>query len=209
MSNYKLVYFDGRGLAEPSRILLAYSGIPFEDQRLKAVVDANGKHDRSEFLALKPTLPFGQVPVLHADGEVIPQSRVIERFLARKAGLLGSNDLETTRLEAISECVRDIRDGFMKVKEIEDKKAEYISTELPQAIGFLTKYVSKTGSPGFSIGNRLSYPDFQIYYLIWVLNDMKVTTMETFGETLHAIYNSVAENANVKKYVENRATSPW
>jgi glutathione S-transferase len=33
-----------------------------------------------------PEMPFGQVPLLEVDGQVICQSRVIEGFLARRFG---------------------------------------------------------------------------------------------------------------------------
>ena len=32
---YKLVYFDARGRMEATRLALEYSGIPYEDQRIK------------------------------------------------------------------------------------------------------------------------------------------------------------------------------
>jgi glutathione S-transferase len=35
MPSYKIVYFDGRGRAELSRLILAASGTPFEDVRVK------------------------------------------------------------------------------------------------------------------------------------------------------------------------------
>ena len=35
MSNYKLYYYNLRGRAELSRLILYYSGIPFEDIRLE------------------------------------------------------------------------------------------------------------------------------------------------------------------------------
>lgn len=43
---YKLYYFDIRGLAEPTRILLAYGGIEYEDVRLS----------KEEWPALKPSM---------------------------------------------------------------------------------------------------------------------------------------------------------
>ena len=47
----KLTYFNIPGLGEPIRLVLALSGVPFEDYRFA---------DRDEFLALKPKLRFGQ-----------------------------------------------------------------------------------------------------------------------------------------------------
>jgi glutathione S-transferase len=41
------------------------------------------------FAQLKPTLPFGQLPVLEVNGIVIPQSVAITRYLAREHGLYG------------------------------------------------------------------------------------------------------------------------
>jgi glutathione S-transferase len=35
MPSYKVVYFDGRGRAELSRLILTASGTPFEDVRVK------------------------------------------------------------------------------------------------------------------------------------------------------------------------------
>jgi hypothetical protein len=34
MSNYKIVYFDGRGRAEVSRMILAAAGVKFDDVRV-------------------------------------------------------------------------------------------------------------------------------------------------------------------------------
>ncbi len=40
-----------------------------------------------EFPALKPTLPTGALPVLEVAGVLYPQSKAIEMYIARKAGL--------------------------------------------------------------------------------------------------------------------------
>ena len=80
-SSVQLLYFDLPGLGEPIRFLLAHLGVPFEDRRFKA---------REEFLALKPTLVFGQVPCLKIDGQELFQSSAILRALAQKFDVSGT-----------------------------------------------------------------------------------------------------------------------
>ena len=77
----ELLYFDLPGLGEPIRLLLAHLGVAFEDRRFKA---------REEFLALKPTLKFGQVPCLKLDGVELFQSSAILRALAQKFDVSGT-----------------------------------------------------------------------------------------------------------------------
>lgn len=76
---YKLTYFDGRGLAETSRYLLALAGAKWEDHRLPIEFKPDGPPVRAEFDALKASgaLPFGQVPLLEFDGKKIAQSKAI------------------------------------------------------------------------------------------------------------------------------------
>merc|ERR1712154_40127 len=77
MSTIKLTYFDLRARAEPCRLLLAYAGSKYEDERLPAPWD-----NMAPWTTLKPNTPWGQVPLLSWDGEVIAQSMACARFLA-------------------------------------------------------------------------------------------------------------------------------
>merc|ERR1711971_359648 len=52
----KLTYFNLRGRAEPSRLLLAYGGIKYEDCRLTPAFE-----DPKEWSALKPKTPYGSL----------------------------------------------------------------------------------------------------------------------------------------------------
>ena len=72
----KLTYFNLRGRAEPTRLLLAYGGIEYEDCRL-----VPGFVDPKEWMVLKPNTPYGSVPLLEWNGEVLAQSMAIARYL--------------------------------------------------------------------------------------------------------------------------------
>ena len=71
MTDIKLTYFDGKGRAEISRHILSYAGVRFTDERLNF----------EQFGALKPSLPYGQVPILNYKGQEICQSITIARYM--------------------------------------------------------------------------------------------------------------------------------
>ena len=86
MSDIKLSYFNARGRAETARLILAHaggagglyeaedeglllSGVRYIDQRLTA----------DQFNKVKPRLPYGQLPTIKFEGEVICTSMAIAR----------------------------------------------------------------------------------------------------------------------------------
>merc|ERR1712170_132133 len=89
MPNVKLTYFNLRARGEPCRLLLAYGGIKYEDNRIAPPWDPT-----STWSSLKPTTPFGQLPVLSWDGVEICQSMAAARFIAREVGLAGNSSLD-------------------------------------------------------------------------------------------------------------------
>merc|ERR1711982_283411 len=56
MPNVKLTYFNLKARGEPCRLLLAYGGIKYEDERIPPPWDPT-----STWASLKPTTPFGQL----------------------------------------------------------------------------------------------------------------------------------------------------
>ena len=72
MPEVKFVYFDGQAKGELGRILLSLGGIDFKDERISVTSGA--------WPLLKPSTPFGQLPLLYWDGEELAQSMAIARW---------------------------------------------------------------------------------------------------------------------------------
>src|SRR3954469_18273303 len=101
MTKPKLTYFDApvsRG--EECRLALHLAGVDFEDNRLK----------RDQWMALKPTTPYGSVPILEMPGHPpLAQSNAILVLIGRRHGLHPKDDFEAARHEAMMMHVEDLR----------------------------------------------------------------------------------------------------
>merc|ERR1712179_460514 len=153
MPNIKLTYFDLRARAEPCRLLLAYGGLQYEDERIPASLDLfyflhsgnlqefDISFGHSKWGALKLTMPFGQLPVLQWGNEVICQSMACARFVAREVG----QDLINA----------EVKQFFTKDKAGLKKHAE---VTVPTALMQLeTKLASRGGQ--FFVGNNFTWAD--------------------------------------------------
>lgn len=67
MSQIKLTYFNLRARAEPARLILAYAGVKYTDHRIPYPGD-----DPKPWAEMKPSTPYGQLPLLQFGGEVGP-----------------------------------------------------------------------------------------------------------------------------------------
>ncbi len=53
-------------------------------------------------------MPFGQVPVLEKDGEMICQSIAIARYVAREHGLAGKDNWTQAQADMVVDCIMDL-----------------------------------------------------------------------------------------------------
>lgn len=76
----------------------------------------------------KLALNMDRAPVVLVDGKhTIGSSKTIERYLARRLGLMGSNELEAAHIDAVTEHIRDIKDKYQKAKADPADKAKYFA----------------------------------------------------------------------------------
>ncbi|XP_078054029.1 glutathione S-transferase Mu 3-like [Mustelus asterias] len=159
-----LGYWDIRGLAQPIRLLLEYSGTKYEEKLYSCGEAPN--YDKSCWFDVKPKLEldFPNLPYL-LDGDVkITQSNAIMRYIARKHKLEGETEEEKIRVDMLENQAMDFRMGFVRLSynpDFEKLKADYLKT-LP---GLLKQFSEFLGKKPWFAGDKITFVDFQMYEL--------------------------------------------
>ncbi|KAL3668104.1 hypothetical protein V7S43_006968 [Phytophthora oleae] len=194
-SQIKLTYFAGPGRAELSRLILSAGNVSFEDERL----------DRDAFLAIKPTLPLGQVPVLEVDGTTYSQSMAIARYAAKLTGLYPQNPLECLRVDMVSESLVDIKALITEVTyrtPDEATKAEKTKTLLEESVPKTFKLLEGFVQKGpFFLGDKMTYADLQLFDLVKnALANFAGFSLDKYPK-LTGLVAKVEANPNVAAYL--------
>jgi glutathione S-transferase len=199
MSKPKLTYFDApvsRG--EECRLALHVAGVDFEDHRIK----------RDEWAALKPTTPYGSLPLFELPGQpVLAQSNAILVLIGRRYGLHPKDDLEAARHEAMMQSIEDLRAQVSPTLRMSDeadkKKARELlaSTAIPTWGGYAEKQV---GDGPFFGGAAIHVVDFKIYmglrwFISGALDHIPATVFDPFPK-LNRVYAAVRDHAGVKAW---------
>ncbi|XP_062523113.1 glutathione S-transferase Mu 4-like [Corticium candelabrum] len=166
----KLGYWKVRGLAQPIRLMLTYTGEEFEDTRyekLTAETAAEWLDKDKKTLGLAfPNLPY------LIDGDVkVTQSNAILRYLGRKHDMCGKTPNEQLRVDICASQVMDMRNAFIALSynktgasrdKWEELKTEYIS-KLPATLKLFSDFL---GDQKWLAGNNLTFPDFHFYEML-------------------------------------------
>nr|UZD11055.1 glutathione s-transferase 5 [Macrocystis pyrifera] len=199
-----LSYFDMPALGEPLRLALAMTGLPWEDQRVS----------KEEFMAMKPSLPYNQLPTLEVDGTLIPQSLAQMRYIGKIGGLYSEDPIEAAFADAAMEAVIDMHFHLRPTvheqdptKKMEMRKA-MTDTFLPTWLGNLERALKTAGGSYFA-GGKLSIGDiYVVCRLNWlqkgVLDGIPATIVDEYP-LLCALIKSVMSEPRIVKYVESRA----
>jgi len=209
MSTYKLTYFDLHAVGEGARFLFAFAGQKYEDNRIKFDVANIGKPEfkhSEEWVALKPSTPFGKLPILEVDGEVISQSKSIERFLAHRFGLGGSDEIQSAKVDSVIDQLNDVCNAMMKAHFAGgEEKSSFFANTLPGDLAVLEAFAAKNGQDAF-VGDNITWAD--IKFLCFLPGVPIVTLAENFPH-LKKIAARVNANEGIKSWLENRPKRPF
>jgi glutathione S-transferase len=199
MSKIRLTYFDApvsRG--EECRLALHIAGVDFDDNRIK----------RDQWAALKPTTPFGSLPVLDVPGHPpLAQSNAILTLVGRLHGLHPADPYEAARHESIMQHVEDLRAQISPTLRIQDeaekKKArEAIAANTLPAWGASTE--KHIGDGPFFGGAKLHVADLKLFVAVrWIksgaLDHIPATALDAFPK-LTRQYDAVASHPGVRSW---------
>lgn len=160
----KLTYFNIRGRAEPVRIMFEMAGVKYEDIRVS----------REDFETLKPTLPFGQLPVLQVDELILPQSRAIYGFVAAQHGFLPADNVGRAQVDVVIETIGDsdfdVGKWFFEKDEVKkgELKKHIDDVVFPKMLGHLEKLLSKNKEgKGWFVGDKVTLADVIVFTTVY------------------------------------------
>ncbi len=206
MPTYKLIYFDAKGRGEVIRFIFAQSDVQYEDKRVP--------YASEEWAELKPTTPYGNLPVLEVDGKQLTGSQIIARFLAERFGLAGSNDFENADIAGINDVIGDFAQQLWKVvfEEDEGRKTDLLAglkeTHLPRYLGVLEKRAHSSGAPEGWLWGKLTWPDFNFYIIIGFVEKVVPEALKDFP-TLTQLKVSVESLPNIAKWLKERPQTEY
>ena len=236
MSKLTLKYWNGRGLMEVPRLLLAiagkFPGTDYEDGRFGAPpenLEAN----------------LGRMPVIIDGDASIGQSVAINYYIAAENGLLGSSNLEAAQILAICEHIKELVTAYRGLVPYgETPSDETISKWFTggatdsegtadgstRSTRYLTWWCARIekvlANSGFAVGNKISLADVMIYNTFAeFLKESEVMSpdfaqwkREPFGSLektqnvlskcpkMQASIAAISSNANAQKWFETRGT---
>lgn len=198
MSKPRLFYFDApvsRG--EECRLAFSIAGLDFEDVRLS----------REQWLAMKPTAPFGAVPILEMAGKApLAHSNAILGWIGSQSSLLPKDPFDAAHHVAMMEAVEELRfelgttlfiaDEAAKKKAREDAAA----TTIPEWAAKVEKLVV---GPFFG-GEAISVADVKLYMITrWLtggrLDHIPTTVLDAFPK-LKGVHAAVEGHSAVQAW---------
>jgi prostaglandin-H2 D-isomerase / glutathione transferase len=208
MYKLKLTYFDmhaGRG--EVARIALFIGGVAYEDDRIKF----------QDWPALKDKTPFGGIPVLEVDGQIVVQSNGINRFVGKLTGLYPTDPLQAAFCDEAMDAGEEASGPLVAtfaIKDEAEKKARRQEIADGHLTFFLTRLQRRLEARGgeFFADNRLTVADLKVY--LWIrhiksgnLDYIPKDLPDRIAPLLVSHYERVKEHPKIKAYYEMRAAS--
>ena len=200
-----MTYFDGRGLGERIRYLLAETNTDYEERIITK--------DMLAQLRENGDLLFMQLPLLEIDGLKLIQSGAILRYLARKHGLYGRNAQEATTCDMLEGGMRDFIEKFMgrpfqqdKDKFVAEKVEPYVDRYL-KPLNAMMQRNNGGEKKGFILGDHINFPDLLVLESLEYMTELFPSYLPQYP-FLEAFYQRMLERPAIKSFRSSSQHKP-
>ena len=162
-----IAYWKIRGLAQPIRLLLEYTGTEYIDKQYE--VGPAPDYSRECWKKEKFELGLGEWPNLPymIDGDVkLVESNAILRYIARKHDMCGKTDEEKSQVDMLEMIVFTLRNGFVGLcyhQDCEKYRNDYVKEVKDNRLPPFSRHL---GSKKWLCGDNLTYPDFHFFEML-------------------------------------------
>jgi glutathione S-transferase len=198
MDKPKLTYFDApASRGEECRLALHLAGVDFEDVRVKG----------ADWPALKPTTPYGGMPIYELPGRPrLAHANAILGLIGREHGLHPSDLFEAARHEGMMQHVEDLRAAVAPTLRMADPEKKVAREAL--AKGYLPAWGAfaeqNIASEPFFGGAKLHVVDLKIFMAVrWFAGgtvDHVPANIFSPYRKLVGVYEAVREHAGIKAW---------
>ncbi|GMR35091.1 hypothetical protein PMAYCL1PPCAC_05286, partial [Pristionchus mayeri] len=201
MPEYKLYYFPVHGLGEVTRQVFKLAEVEFEDVRISY----------ETWHEFKDKTPFGQMPVLEVDGQQIPQSFAIARYVAKLHGLAGATPFEAAWVDALADQFKDFNAEMLpfwyllvghREGDIEKAKTEHGIPARDKFYPLIVKQLKDNGS-GFLVGSSATWVDLLIANHTATIRKEQPGFLDGYPEVL-AHSDKIRAIPQIAKWIETR-----
>lgn len=149
--------FNTRGRAEIIRLTLAEANVDYIDNRVS----------EEEWIRIKedPKFTFGQMPQYdNGKGNSFVQTLAILRYIAKQYGLMGTNDVESAKVDMTVDGYFDFRTRYKDAMAASDQALlrYFVCETAPRWVNYFGQILAKNGT-GFAVGNQFTIADIAMY----------------------------------------------
>lgn len=202
MPQYKLVDYKVPSSGRLAALLFAYAGVDFEYVT----------YEKSKAAEAEAAAPFGSLPVLYADGEMLGSDYAICVYIARQYGLEGRDAREATKCATIVTGIASLFASVRRAKpqslapdeDVSERLSETrdLREKVPRYLRYFEKLLKENG-PEYFVGKQLTWADLAVAFSIQQLLQRFQGALDSQA-LLRAHYERVSALPAVKAFLEQQ-----
>ena len=191
-----ITYGPTRGRAEPIRLILEELAIEYRENHITSW---------AEWIAVKPQMPFLQIPTYQDGDSYIVQSHAIYRHLARIHNLYGKTEAERIECDIVEEAIHDAQHDlwwFLNGLLPEKNRQKFAAGQLTITLSCLERHFGRRSPARFWVGDAVSFVDFLSFAY---LDDVRALFPEVLSKfvRLFEFRNEIAARPRIADYLHS------